>query len=122
MRSILSLSVVLFVTGCVTVEAPVVPAADVVPVQDLVVQEVETGQTFEVTGLTGLEEEFVYAGKSGDIIQLEHREFTRDLEQPGFYRRLSHDLSKSLEFEVQGMKFEVVDATGLYLRFRLVRE
>ena len=127
MRSISILSCLLLTVGCATVEVPEaapaeVAAATAAPTDEARVEQVAANEWFGLTNETGIEELFFYDGKNGDVIEIQYREFSRDLEKPEFIQKITQDLSQSLEFEVQGFKFEVVEATGLYLRFRLLKE
>ena len=124
MRSIVILSCLLLAVGCATVAVPEATpeVATAAPALEAPVEQVATNEWFGLSNEAGVEEEFFYDGKNGDVIKIQYREFSRDLEKPEFIQKITQDLSQSLEFEVQGFKFEVVEATGLYLRFRLLKE
>lgn len=62
-------------------------------------------------------QEFVYNGRSKDIVRLTYNEYADGLPQPVFSRDLSFSLAESRVVGFKGMKMEVLEATDTRIRF-----
>jgi hypothetical protein len=118
--------VVALIGGCASSEEAVAPSVSSKPSSTKVfavqtIEQVNRDEQFELVNSDGTVEEIIYSGKEGDVIELQYRTFSREPEAPYLYRKIRHDLKESLEFELGGAKFEVVEASGYFLRFKLVK-
>jgi len=62
-------------------------------------------------------QEFIYNGRSKDMIKIQYREFNNDLARPSFYQDLVYDLSESRIIGFRGMTIEVIEATNSLIKF-----
>lgn len=72
-------------------------------------------------GQTGFRRELVYGGISQGTISISYREFSGDLARPAFTQELKYDLKEGREIGYKGSRFEIIEATNVDVKFRVVR-
>lgn len=65
--------------------------------------------------------ELVYSGISQGSISITYREFSENLARPAFTQDLTYDLSAGREIGFRGLRFEVIEANNVGVRFVVTR-
>jgi hypothetical protein len=66
------------------------------------------------------QQEFIYSGKSGNVVKFTYREFTNDMARPAFNQDVQYDLTESNEIGFKGARFLVLNATNTKLEYKLI--
>jgi hypothetical protein len=75
------------------------------------------GAKFKETTTSAFREALFFEGMSGDIINMSHREYRKDLDKPFFVTPLRVDLKKSAVFWFLDFRIQVLEATDEDIRF-----
>ena len=72
-------------------------------------------------GSGGFRRELIYSGISKGTVSIEYREFMNDMARPAFSQELHYDLSDGNEIGFRGARFQVIKATNVGIRFKLLK-
>lgn len=72
-------------------------------------------------GNTGFRRELVYGGVSQGTVSISYREFSGNLARPAFTQELKYDLKEGREIGYRGARFEILEATNVAVKFRVLR-
>jgi hypothetical protein len=75
------------------------------------------GAQFKETSSSAFREGLFYEGMSGNTIEMSHREYRRDLDNPSWVTPMKHDLSTSPVFWFLDFRVKVIEATSEAIRF-----
>ncbi len=70
---------------------------------------------------TKFKRELNYNGKSGNIIFIIYREFVDNMARPAFSTEIKYDLSDTKMIGYKNARFEVIDATNMAIRYKVLK-
>ncbi len=70
---------------------------------------------------TNFRNELIYGGRSGPVLRFVYREFLADQRSPSLSMEFQIDLADGPMFGFRGARIEVIEATNLSLRYRVIR-
>jgi len=68
----------------------------------------------------GFSQELIYNGKSGDSVKFLYREFASGMARPAFDQDVQYDLKEGKVVGFKGARIEVIEATNVNLRYRVL--
>lgn len=68
----------------------------------------------------GFWQELIYNGKSGDSVKFLYREFASGMARPAFDQGVQYDLKEGKVVGFKGARVEVIEATNVNLRYRVL--
>lgn len=80
-----------------------------------------TRSTGPAVSTESIQKAIVYGGKKGSKIKLGYREIWMAIQRPSEIQFVEHDLAKSKIVEASGARFEIIEATGDSLRYRVIK-
>jgi hypothetical protein len=72
-------------------------------------------------GAAGFRRELIYSGTSKGTVSIQYREFVNDMARPAFSQELHYDLADGNEIGFRGARFQVIKATNVGIRFKLLK-
>ena len=66
-----------------------------------------------------LKQQFIYNGKSGNIIKFTYREFINDLARPAFTQELQYDLTDGNIIGFKGLRIEVFKTSNIEIEYKI---
>ena len=82
--------------------------------------DVEFGETF-IYRANSFQQSIEYAGRSGDILKLNYSEFSGGWARQAFTREFQVDLTEGNIAAYKGAIIEIIDATNLQIKYKLIR-
>lgn len=80
-----------------------------------------TVSTCLAAGVDAYRHELIYTGVSHGTVSIEYREFLNDLARPAFSQELKYDLTDSSEIGYKGARFQILKATNVGIRFKVLK-
>jgi len=85
-------------------------------------EEQDKWQSFEYITNDSYKEELVYKGRSDSNINFAYKQYKKMLSSPSSSQELTFDLSSSDTISFKNYKIKVLNATGEYIRFRVLSD
>lgn len=89
-------------------------------IKNLTEDDVDTGAAFIYTE-NSFQQTIAYDGRSGDILKFNYAEFTGGFAREAFSREFQVDLSEGNVAAYKGAIIEVVDATNIQIKYKVIR-
>lgn len=78
--------------------------------------------TYTETNELSFKRELVYTGLARGSMSITYREYKNDFARPAFSQHLSYDLSEGTVIGFRGARFEILNATNLGLKYRVLKQ
>lgn len=65
--------------------------------------------------------EFIYGGRYEEKVKFVYREFSNSNNRPDFTQEVEYDLSESPEIRYRDLRIEIIEATNLEIKYKLLR-
>jgi len=65
--------------------------------------------------------EFIYGGKTGDILKFTYREFIGDIARPSFFQNIEYDVSVEKIIGFKGLRLKILDSSNTSLNYEILR-